>query len=726
MVSRLLPFLQWFQDYSTGRFKSDAVAGLTVALVLIPQSMAYAQLAGLPAYFGLYGAFLPPMVAALFGSSRQLATGPVAVVSLMTASSLEPLAAAGSAGYISYAILLALIIGLFQLLLGLLRLGVVVDFLSHPVLIGFSNAAALIIASSQVPKLFGVYVEKAEHHYETMMLIIEATLHYFHLPTLIMGSAALVAILVLRKLAPRFPGILAVVVTSIVVSMVVDYETNRSENIDQIRSAPAKDSIWELSVQSQHLTNLIQQRAQAYQDLDELRPGRTEWITAMQAIDLLSHQIRVAQSKVATQRQAVRGMLFGRVLEGREAGYYLQEALPANQPNDRRTWRLEIGSQPLDTARLTMTGGGAVLGHVPGGLPRLEMPNMDIAAIKSLLSYAVIIAILGFMEAISIAKTMAAKTGARLDPNQELIGQGLGNIAGAFTQSYPTSGSFSRSALNLGTGATTGVSSVITSLAVVVVLLFFTPYLYHLPQSVLAAIIVAAVLGLINFKRIVHAWKAQWYDGLIAVITFAATLYFAPHLDKGIVIGVALSLAVFLYKSMRPEVVSLSRGEDRYLHATLSHGLKECRYIDMIRFSGPVFFANASYLDEQIINHMEEKPELRQIIIEASGISLIDASGEEALSLIIDRVRHAGIDIAFSGFHQNIIDVLTRTGMIKKIGITRIFPNIEKALNAVYAEAHPKGDETYGCPLKTVIYEEGAEEPNDLIDRLKPWKLRHN
>ena len=270
------------------------------------------------------------------------------------------------------------------------------------------------------------------------------------------------------------------------------------------------------------------------------------------------------------------------------------------------------------------------------------------------------------------------------------------------------------------------MSSVITSLAVVVVLLFFTPYLYHLPQSVLAAIIVAAVLGLINFKRIVHAWKAQWYDGLIAVITFAATLYFAPHLDKGIVIGVALSLAVLLYKSMRPEVVSLSRGEDRYLHATLSHGLKECRYIDMIRFSGPVFFANASYLDEQIINHMEEKPELRQIIIEASGINLIDASGEEALSLIIDRVRHAGIDIAFSGFHQNIIDVLTRTGMIKKIGITRIFPNIEKALNAVYAEAHPEGEETYGCPLKTVIYEEGAEEPNDLIDRLQAWKLRHN
>jgi MFS superfamily sulfate permease-like transporter len=255
-----------------------------------------------------------------------------------------------------------------------------------------------------------------------------------------------------------------------------------------------------------------------------------------------------------------------------------------------------------------MTGGGAVVSSVPSGLPRLTMPNLDLSMVNSLFSYAVIIAILGYMEAISIAKAMAAKTGTRLDPNQELIGQGLGNILGSIGQSYPTSGSFSRSAVNLQAGAQTGMSSVVTSLAAVVVLLFFTTYLYHLPQSVLAAIIVVAVLGLINVKGFIHAWKAQWYDGLIAAITFSATLFFAPHLDKGILMGVFFSLLVFLYKSMRPEVVSLSRGEDQHLHAALSHGLKECQYIDMVRFSGPLFFANASYLENKIID-LDKEPD---------------------------------------------------------------------------------------------------------------------
>ena len=188
--SALFPFLEWLPDYQTRHLKSDLFAGLTVALVLIPQSMAYAQLAGLPAYYGLYASFLPPMVAALFGSSRQLATGPVAVVSLMTAASLAPLATAGSPGYIGYAILLALMVGIFQLTLGILRLGLVVNFLSHPVVNGFTNAAAIIIASSQLSKMFGVTVDTAPHHYETIIHVVKAATHYTHWPTLLMGMFA--------------------------------------------------------------------------------------------------------------------------------------------------------------------------------------------------------------------------------------------------------------------------------------------------------------------------------------------------------------------------------------------------------------------------------------------------------------------------------------------------------------------------------------------------------
>ena len=206
-----------------------------------------------------------------------------------------------------------------------------------------------------------------------------------------------------------------------------------------------------------------------------------------------------------------------------------------------------------------------MVGEVPKGLPSFSLPKIDLKVMGTLFSYAAIISLLGFMEAISIAKAMAGKTGQRLDPNQELIGQGLANILGAIGKSYPTSGSFSRSAVNLQAGAVTGLSSVFTGITVVITLFFFTPLLYHLPQSVLAAVIMMAVIGLLNVSGFVHAYQAQWYDGAISIISFFATLAFAPHLDKGIMVGVVLSLCVFLYKSMRPKLASLSRHADEAL-----------------------------------------------------------------------------------------------------------------------------------------------------------------
>ncbi|MBW1713530.1 MAG: sodium-independent anion transporter, partial [Deltaproteobacteria bacterium] len=223
-MSRLLPFLTWFKGYGSAEFRVDLVSGVTVALVLIPQSMAYAQLAGLPAYYGLYASFIPPMIAALFGSSMQLATGPVAMVSLMTAVSLEPLATAGSEAYITYAILLALIVGVFQLALGLLRLGLVVNLLSHPVVNGFTNAAALIIASSQLSKMFGVYVDSAEHHYLTILNVLKAAAHYTHWPTLAMGAGAFALMYGLKRLNPRIPYVLAAVALSTVISWAFGFQ----------------------------------------------------------------------------------------------------------------------------------------------------------------------------------------------------------------------------------------------------------------------------------------------------------------------------------------------------------------------------------------------------------------------------------------------------------------------------------------------------------------------
>ena len=265
------------------------------------------------------------------------------------------------------------------------------------------------------------------------------------------------------------------------------------------------------------------------------------------------------------------------------------------------------------------------------------------------------------------------------------------------------SGSFSRSAVNLQAGAVSGFSSVFTSLTVALVLLFFTPLLYHLPQSVLAAVIMMAVIGLINASGFIHAYTAQKYDGIISVISFLATLAFAPHLDKGIMIGVVLSLAVFLYKSMRPNVSSLSRFTDDSLKNSAAHGLRQCRYMDMIRFNGPLFFANASYLEDQINDRMQQKKDLRHIIIVANGMNDIDASGEEVLSLVVANVRSAGLEISFSGINEEVMTVLERTHLIEKIGRSHIYSTMEKAICAVHDSAHHHSEEQE-CPLTNVCY----------------------
>ncbi|MFC1707202.1 SulP family inorganic anion transporter, partial [Planctomycetota bacterium] len=243
MLERLFPFLAWRKDLNTATLRADLIAGITVALVLVPQSMAYAQLAGLPPYYGLYAAFLPPTVAALFGSSRQLATGPVAVVSLMTAATLEPLATAGSEQYVAYAILLAFIVGLFQLSMGLLRLGALVNFLAHPVVVGFTNAAALIIATSQLSKLFGVDVDKAEHHYETVIAVVREALSYSHWPTVALGALAFGIMIGLRRVAPKLPNVLIAVVATILISWATGFQRIERAELSAIQSSNAVEAI---------------------------------------------------------------------------------------------------------------------------------------------------------------------------------------------------------------------------------------------------------------------------------------------------------------------------------------------------------------------------------------------------------------------------------------------------------------------------------------------------
>jgi SulP family sulfate permease len=566
---RLLPFLSWIgKCKEPSVLSADVIAGITVALVLVPQSMAYAQLAGLPPYYGLYASFLPGIIAALFGSSRQLATGPVAVVSLMTAAVLEPLALTPDM-YVAYAIALAMMVGIFQLMLGVLRLGVLVDFLSHPVVIGFTNAAAIIIATSQLSKIFGVVVEKGEHHYDTIWRVIVAASSETHLLTLAMGLLAIAIMALLKKFMPKIPNVLIAVVITTLLSYFIGYESQ----------------------------------------------------------------------------------------------------------------------------------GGSVVGVVPAGITMLDVPtNLSWDLLVQLMTTAVVISIIGFMEAISIAKAMAARTRQRLDPNQELIGQGLGNIVSGLFQGYAVSGSFSRSAVNINAGAITGFSAVVTGLAVGATLLFLTPLLYHLPQATLAAVIVMAVINLVKIEPIIYAWRVQPHDGIVAIVTFGLTLIVAPHLETGIVTGVLLSLGLFLFRTMRPRISLLSRDPDGTLRDADVRQLATCENISVIRFDGPLFFANTGYFSDTVLDRVAHKPDLKFVIIDAEGINEIDATGEEMLHELDKHMQSLGIELLIARAKKQIMDILNRTGFVESMGRERFFRLRTHAFEYAWEKLGDNHADT--CPLK--------------------------
>jgi anti-anti-sigma factor len=731
-LTRLFPFLRWFEKYNTAILRADLISGVTVALVLIPQSMAYAQLAGLPAYYGLYAAFLPPMVASMFGSSHQLATGPVAVVSLMTSAALSPIAAAGSPQYIAYAILLALLVGLFQFFLGVFRLGLIVNFLSHPVVNGFTNAAALIIATSQLSKIFGVYVDSAEHHYETIYRVVLAAFDYTHWPTFGMAVIAFATMIGLKKLNPRIPNVLVAVIITTLLSWVMGFQKNEKVTIERLQSDRVRELVTDFNgtvLEREEAERLRTEGNEALQSGDVADPeghevctschGRREsgfdWkgaelegersgfaLALHHAAGLLDLRVTQLKERESELRTELRGLRFEAV-RGIDDGldFYIAGEKPEGSTREAGVWRIRVGGSSVDEQALTMTGGGAVVAEIPEGLPKIAFPAVDIRMAFQLFVVAMVISILGFMEAISIAKAMAARTHQRLDPDQELIGQGLANIIGCMGQSYAVSGSFSRSAVNLQAGAQTGLSNVFSSGVVVIVLLFFTPLLYHLPQAVLAAIIMMAVIGLLNVEGFVHAWKAQRFDGFTGVASFVATLAFAPHLEWGIALGVVLSLGAYLYRTMKPPVPELSLHPDGTLKDAERHQLRRCRHIVAIRFDGPLNFANTSYLEDKVLELVADMPDLKHVLVAAHGINEVDASGEDMLRLLVERLREAGYMVSFSGLKEEVLDTLKRTGLYERIGEENMYPTQAHAVAANYAKAHA-GSKEKDCPLQSM------------------------
>jgi len=540
-------------DMRADAIKADLVAGLTVSLVAIPQSLAYAQLAGVPAYYGLYAALIPTVIGALFGSSNQLSTGPVAMTSLLTAASIAPLAAHGSELFYSYAILLALLSGLFQIAFGVLRVGILLNFLSNPVLMGFINAAAIIIGLSQLPTLLGIPVAQSEHFMldiSRMLMHIDAV----NIHSLGFGLSAIIMLVFFKKYAPKLPGVLITVAS---------------------------------------LT----------------------WIS------------------------------------------------------------YEIGYASL---------GGSVVGIVPQGLPTLSLPPLDWHATVSLLPAGFVIALISFMEAMSSCKVIAIKTRQPWDENKELVGQGLAKVAAAFCQSMPVSGSFSRSALNLASHARTPLSSIISAIFVLLTLLFFTSLLFHLPKPVLAAIIMMAVMGLINWQSIRNAWLVSRDDGVAAIVTFLSTLAFAPNIQIGILTGIILSLSLLLYRMMTPRVTVLGLHSDTTLRDAVHHNLPPLHpRLGAVRFDGALRFVNDSYFEDALLKLERENPEMVYILVQSSGINEVDASGIEMLGNLLDRFENSGIKLAFSGLKKQVSDVMNRTGLTDKIGKQNIFATDKMAIDEI-------------------------------------------
>ncbi len=683
-LARFLPFLGWF-PLRGDTAKADFLAGITVALVLIPQSMAYAQLAGLPPYFGLYAAFLPVAIASLFGSSVFLSTGPVAVVSLLTASALTPLAAPGSPQFIALAILLALLVGVTQLALGLFKLGVVVNFLSHPVIVGFTNAAALIIGLSQISKLFGVPMGRSESFMHDIAGVF-AQIGDTHWPTLAMGLLALGLMWGIKKYKRKWPGVLIAVALTTTLSWAIGFEKNLEGRADQIADPALTGLVADLGKAQLEESRLAETKASL---MVALKEARRDAIRAGEAarlgyeLDLATIATTEAEGLTASLKKELRQVPVARVIDAQGAtlGLYRLDQVPAGARTDGAHYSI----RGVKGEGFKLVGGGEVVGRIPEGLPALALPSLSLDAIGSLLTAAIVISLVGFMEAISIAKALATKAKQKVDPNQELIGQGLANILGGFSQAFPASGSFSRSAVNFDAGARSGLSSVFTALFVLITLLFLTPLLYHLPQAVLAAIIIMAVIGLVNIEAVKHAWEASRHDGIAAIVTFVATLAFAPHLDEGILVGAGLAILLYLFRTMKPRVAILGRCKDGTLRDVKVHpDLPTSPHINAIRFDGSLYFANVSYFEDNILEAVAAKPDAKWLLVVGDGINQLDASGEEVVHHLVARLRDRGTQIVFSGLKKQILDVMRRTGLFDLIGVDNIFATEGQAIAAIH------------------------------------------
>ncbi len=549
-LTSYFPILDWGRRYNRQTLTSDLIAAIIVTIMLIPQSLAYALLAGLPPETGLYASILPLIAYAVFGTSSALAVGPVAVVSLMTAAAVGNIAAEGSVDYASAAIMLAMLSGVMLTLMGLFKLGFIANFLSHPVISGFITASGIIIATSQVGGLLGIHTEG--HAMPDLVMSIADNIGAINGYTTAVGAVALVLL------------------------------------------------VW-------------------------IRFDLRNWLN------------RLGVSK---------GVATIIVRAGPVMVVFLTMVL---------------------SALMDLQGKGVPLvGQVPQGLPMLSLPNLDLSTMQQLAVPALIISIVGFVESISVAQTLAAKRRERIAPNQELIGLGASNIAAAVGGGYPVTGGFARSVVNFDAGAATPAAGAFTAIGIAGATLLLTPFLAILPKATLAATIVVAVLPLVDFSIFRRAWDYSKADFAAIAITFTGTLLLG--VETGISLGVGTSILVFFYRSSQPHIAIVGRvpGTEHFRNVQ-RHQVETVPGILSIRIDESLYFANARYLEDFVASQIAANPSLTDVVLMCSAVNAVDISALESLEAIEHRLKEVGVRLHLSEVKGPVMDKLKQNPFLAEL-----------------------------------------------------------
>ena len=553
-MTRLLPFLNWIALLTPAALRADIGAGLTGAVVVLPQGVAFALIAGLPPEFGLYTAIVVTLVAALFGSSRHLVSGPTTAISIVVFSVISNIIPPGSPHYLSYALTLTFLAGLFQLVLGLARMGSLVNFISHTVIIGFTTGAAVLIAISQLPAFFGITVTRNESFIHTL-LDLGTSFHEANPYVVAVAGTTLAVTVLARHMRPRWPSML---------------------------------------------------------------------------IGMLA------------------GSLLCIVIDGASHGV------------------------PL-------------VGSLPGHMPPLSIPEFSIQTLRQLAPGALAVAMLGLIEAVSIARAIAARSQQRIDPNQEFIGQGLSNIVGSFFSCYAGSGSFTRSAINYDAGARTPLAAIVAALSVAVVLLFLAPATAYLPLPALAGVIMLVAWYLIDVRYIRRVMRVSKGELTVLGSTFLATLL--VDLEFAIYAGVLLSLILYLQRTSHPRISSMAPNPSQpkgYFNEVRKHGLKECPQLKIIRLDGSLFFGAVNHVQRYLHRLSITNNEWKHILIVGSGINFIDLAGAEMLAQEARRMRARGGSLYLCTLKDSVHLFLQQSGYKAILGDENVFASKDEAIRRIF------------------------------------------